>query len=862
MAAVYVCANERRRIAVRDSTELEDGTWLNGIDYVEVFEPSEAQAPHTPRHRILVIHLLKDLDAPEVLPSWFSISGGVRIPNVSVQAVARVRDLLAGPVVGFSEPARSILSTLAEAPVGPVVDAGDHRLDERDRVLVAVGEVAGDFSRYTLTLRPAAGGSSQTWDPRLTSLELQFRVDCPNEFDCADTACPPGELPESPRLDYLARDYSSFRRLMLDRLSQTLPGWTERSAADLGVTLVELLAFAADHLAYFQDAVGTEAYLGTARRRVSLRRHARLLDYEVSEGANARTWLCLEVDGGDLVGSETHPVIATGSAVLTRLAGEDVALSQSRFQSIVELKKPTVFEALHDVVSVTQARSRISLYTWGEQECCLPRGATAATLLGSATVLDLHVGDVLVLAEVCDPVSGAVADADPAHRHAVRLVEIGATQVDPLTGLRVIEVRWHEGDALPFPLSLVEVADSETGVVGPASLAFGNVLLVDHGRTIHPPSTAPELSPVEVPASGRYRPRLERAGLTFAVPYDPVAAKSESASAALTTDARHAVPAVRLVADGLPWLPVRDLLSSGPSAREFVVELDAAARATLRFGDGVNGRRPAAGSDFELRYRVGNGAAGNLGADSLAHVVSDELRSLVEATGAALSVSSPLPGKGGVDGEPLRRIREDAPYAFRRQERAVTAADYAEVLARHARVQQAVASFRWTGSWNTVFAAVDPLGTDELEEELREELYRWLERFRMAGRDIRIDGAHYVPLEVSMRVCVSSGQLRSTVRARLLDHFSSGLRSDGSQGWFHPDRLSFGQSIYVSRLVAEAMSVAGVHSVEPLLVRRFDREATAADGVLALDRLEIPRLDNDPNRRENGLLRFDMEGGL
>ena len=51
------------------------------------------------------------------------------------------------------------------------------------------------------------------------------------------------------------------------------------------VALVELLAYAGDQLSYYQDAVATEAYLGTARRRVSVRRHARLVDYPMHDGA-------------------------------------------------------------------------------------------------------------------------------------------------------------------------------------------------------------------------------------------------------------------------------------------------------------------------------------------------------------------------------------------------------------------------------------------------------------------------------------------------------------------------------------------------------------------------------------------------
>src|SRR5206468_1474717 len=74
------------------------------------------------------------------------------------------------------------------------------------------------------------------------------------------------------------------------------PEWTERHAADIGITLVELVAYVADYLAYRQDAVATEAYLGTARKRVSVRRHARLVDYPMHDGCNARVWVQVVLD--------------------------------------------------------------------------------------------------------------------------------------------------------------------------------------------------------------------------------------------------------------------------------------------------------------------------------------------------------------------------------------------------------------------------------------------------------------------------------------------------------------------------------------------------------------------------------------
>ena len=157
--------------------------------------------------------------------------------------------------------------------------------------------VHGDFSRYTLRLRASSGSDKPPagFDPRLSSIEFSFKVECLSDFDCAAATPCPAATASTPTIDYLAKDYTGFRRLMLDRLNLLAPGWSERSAADLGVALVELIAYAADNLSYRQDAIANEAYLATAHNRISVRRHARLVDYVVHDGCNARAWVHIAV---------------------------------------------------------------------------------------------------------------------------------------------------------------------------------------------------------------------------------------------------------------------------------------------------------------------------------------------------------------------------------------------------------------------------------------------------------------------------------------------------------------------------------------------------------------------------------------
>jgi hypothetical protein len=105
--------------------------------------------------------------------------------------------------------------------------------------------------------------------------------------------------------------------------------------------------------------------------------------------------------------------------------------------------------------------------------------------------------------------------------------------------------------------------------------------------------------------------------------------------------------------------------------------------------------------------------------------------------------------------------------------------------------------------------------------------------------------------------------LRGQVRAALLAVLGSGTLPDGSLGLFHPDRLSFGEAIRASRIVAAAEAVAGVESVQVTALQRlFEGDGGELDaGTLKLRALEIAELDNDPARPENGRLVLELRGG-
>lgn len=386
----------------------------------------------------------------------------------------------------------------------------DPELD--DRMLVVLDRT-GDTSHYRLSLVAEGPGGRPGSDPypgfdqRYYGAEFSFGTDCPSPFDCggdcsncAPETPAPGGAP-APVIDYTARDFDTLRQVVLDRLALTAPDWRERHPADLGTTLVELLAHTADRISYAQDAVATEAYLDTARRRVSVRRHVRLIDYPMHDGCNARTFVTLEVAESLVLlpGSYRFAAIDVRTPGLHEPPAPGTVLDEEELAGLDERGAAEIFEPLGDrSLHLYPAHNAIRLWTWGDEQCFLPVGATAATLRDewadaehTCRTLQLRPGDLLILEEVRGPRTGTPGDADPAHRQPVRLTSV-TEAVDELAGQPVLEVTWAPEDAPRFPLVLSTVAGLGCEPVTDVTVARGNTVLADHGRSLTWNGTEPE----------------------------------------------------------------------------------------------------------------------------------------------------------------------------------------------------------------------------------------------------------------------------------------------------------------------------------------------------------------------------------
>jgi Baseplate J-like protein len=670
------------------------------------------------------------------------------------------------------------------------------RLGDLDRTRLTVRDViaADEMLRVRAEVPLGADGFTLRFDGIIRDT---VDVSLQNEDPAFDPAGPPEPAPvrEAPvLLDYLAKDFRSFKRLMLDSISHHLPGFTERHEADVGIAIVEVLAYAADQLSYFQDAVATEAYLQTARRRISVRRHARLIGYRLHEGCTPRVWMHVRV---------------RGACELER---------RFRFSTAAhDTTPPLTFETLEPA---HLEPSMNELLPWAAGEDVVPQGSTHAMLVcpgvkhGGPALERFAAGTVLVFERVLDPLTGR--RAPPKFRQAVRLSRDGyELPRGTAGGPRLVRIDWHDEDRLAYDFPVRAVAGGR-----PTTVVRGNIVAADYGTT-HPPLDPPPA------VDAAWAMRLHVRDLTYAVPFDP---RDEPASRFTDLKPYKALPAIAVRATALgdtrEWSGRRDLIGLDPYRREFAVEVERDGLVVLRFGDGVNGWRPDAASRFEVTYRSGNGPAGHAGADQITHWQDTDKP--IE------SAYNPLPSAGGIAPLDLVTARREAPEKIRLQKRCVSDQDYVDVAQSVPGVSACVRR-RWTGTTSVVEVYVH--AKDESDEpaarKARAEVAAEIAQRRPVGVAFEVCPPRLAGIVVKLAVRYGANARASEVVPRVAAEARAELRRR---------RLGLGKRVFASWFVDAALRVPGVVDVKLATFRRYGGDDARARGFIELAPTEAPVL--------------------
>ena len=807
---------------------------VNGIDYVEV----------RPGPMIIEVNLVhrrpgRGVGVPSgsaaITQDMISITGGDRLRNI------RVTNLQTGATT---------------------------------RQLLVTVEALGDFSIYTLAI------DHPSFDRMLGEIRFSFRPNCDSDFDCKpmdgeeEAYFPPANV------NYLAKDFESYRKVILDRMALNTPDWQDRQIPDLGITMVELLAHYADHMSYAQDVAGTEAYLSTARRRASVRRHAQLIGFDVHDGLSARAFVQVQMTGGGsfqrsdmmfltALSGTSNPLLNQVDLGIDTLLDEGVRIFEPADLREPDPAFPGQDEWREKAIFLQQSANRLQLYDWNDDRAILPAGSTSAWIVAPGAPLNLQPGDFVLLELKRDPVTKRRADADPAMRQIVTLTHAPVAETDHLAPggpVNLLQLRWGAGDALAFDLPIGRLTPAEITDGGAPFMAeaAGNIVLADHGVSL--PDAEPLARPMsdddpeeqgsitalsELDRPTRFAPRLRRRDISVAATWK-LRAGETAASGLMGAESGMAVKSITLIdgTTGVPWQAITTLLYSQGTDRVFVPETESDGSTLLRFGlEDTGGATPNPTMDFSAYYRVGIGRSGNIGSDAIAHVA------LAGAAGPT-AARNPLPGFGGRDAQSVEEIKLRALTQLDDNRRAVTRADYVRLASEMDSVSRAYLRTIGHGSWMTYVLAVDPQGGIEADDQFLSDVRDYLEPYRLMGQDLIVEAPKFAPIELALRLCVCRDHSQTEVRRAVTRALSAEQFADGTMGLFHPDLISFGDPVYVSRIIAAVKAVPGAADVVVDRFRRWRSNDTVSleNGVLKVGDGEIPILMNDPNYPERGVL--------
>lgn len=215
---------------------------------------------------------------------------------------------------------------------------------------------------------------------------------------------------------------------------------------------------------------------------------------------------------------------------------------------------------------------------------------------------------------------------------------------------------------------------------------------------------------------------------------------------------------------------VSNFLDSTPTDRDYMVIVDQNDRATIRFGNGVNGELPT--GDITVSYRTGGGSSGNVEAGAIRKLVgnfTDVLGNPVRAT-----ITNSLAATGGGPRETIEQIRAEAPASLRVLNRTVSREDYEINARRVAGVQRALMLTSNEDSRvaeNAGNLYIVPTGGGTASQSLLDDVETMVTETypNTLTFDVSVVAAPYLIVNIQATVFFSPGNTPATVKAAIED---------------------------------------------------------------------------------------------
>jgi len=280
---------------------------------------------------------------------------------------------------------------------------------------------------------------------------------------------------------------------------------------------------------------------------------------------------------------------------------------------------------------------------------------------------------------------------------------------------------------------------------------------------------------------------------------------------------------VSIVAGGVTYTQVPYLIDYNGYDAVFSLYTNAAGVSYVLFGDGVSGRVPTNSSVIYATYRVGGGTSGNVAANTIKTILTNNQVGLTVLNTAYGNPEDNGSATGGTDAETTDSIRINAPLSLRTINRAVSLSDYAALVKASGVAKASAVADVYTSV--TVFfvpygdpgVLVDNITPSTIFNNTVPKIKTYLTDKIPANTTVTYQPAFYVDSNLTAQITIlpkyksTNVQLETTRAIALL---------------FALDNVAFQDTIYLNDVISAINSVNGVASVKITKLVRSDQDQT------------------------------------
>jgi hypothetical protein len=279
---------------------------------------------------------------------------------------------------------------------------------------------------------------------------------------------------------------------------------------------------------------------------------------------------------------------------------------------------------------------------------------------------------------------------------------------------------------------------------------------------------------------------------------------------------------VTLTVSGVSYSQVPYLIDYQEYDPVFTIDTDADNVTYITFGDGISGRIPPNGAQIVANYRVGGGIAGNVSANTIKYILSNQVTGLTVVNQNVGQTSGAA--SGGADPESTDSIRVNAPQSIRALSRAVSLADYSSLTVQVPGVAKAVSV---ADVYSSITIYIAPYGDSGLQSDgltastvfnnLVEKVYAFFSDKTPPGTTLTFQPPKYVPAQIKLDVVILPQYLKSKVTTDV---------QSAVEELFAFDNVAFNDRITLQDVLKTVNDVAGVSRATVYKMVRSDEEQT------------------------------------